>query len=62
MSYLERGEYIGPTFKVPKEATVTIPYKDFEAMKSEIQWLRKKIIELANEKERQEARDRRHNG
>lgn len=55
MSCLERGEYIGPAFKVPKEATVTIPYKDFEAMKSEIQWLRKKIIELANERERQEA-------
>ena len=55
MSCLDRGEYIGAAFKVPKEATVTIPYKDFEFMKSEIQRLRKMVIELSHEREKQEA-------
>lgn len=54
MSCLDRGDYIGPPFKVPQEATVTIPYKDFEFMKSEICRLRKKVIELAHERRERE--------
>lgn len=50
MENLDRGEYLGPPFKVPQETTVTIPYKDFELMKSEITRLRKKVIELLHER------------